>query len=119
MVASELKEKVRGAYREAIAEQQPTEISDEELPPSVARVKEQIETRLEAETIGLEFLQELAYIVDSRKKLREAEEDLISTVASVKDAINNLATKLDNLMELKKTNIQLERDVLTKIKSKL
>ena len=119
MAASELKEKVLGAYKEAIAEQQPTEISDEELPPSVARLKEEIEARIEAESVGIEFLQELGYVVDSRKKLREAEEDLTSTVASVKDAINNLATKLDNLMELKKANIQLERDVLTKIKSKL
>jgi hypothetical protein len=90
-----------------------------EYPEPVQKIKDGIDTRIAAETLGAEFLEHLTYVVESRRKLAEAESDLASTVASLKDAINNFAEKFNTLQEMKLANLKLEREVLTKINAEL
>ena len=91
----------------------------EEYPDAVDKVKQTIEERIEAETIGVEILDRLMRIVTSRHELREAEEDLKRTVVDMKDAIVGFAAKFDSLAEMKLANLKLERDVLLEVKAEI
>ena len=91
----------------------------QEYPDAVARVKLSIEERIEAEHIGVEFLDRLMFVVESRNKLAEAEADLVHTISSVKTAIDNLAGKLEVLAELKQVNLKLEREVLLNVQAEI
>jgi hypothetical protein len=102
------------SYKEAIDESQP-----EELPPSVAQLKEDIEKRIEAENIGNEFLEKIMPVVDSRRRLAEAETDVASSLSAVREILNSLSSKIDTLAELKKSNLAQERKVLTVIEEML
>jgi hypothetical protein len=91
----------------------------EELPDVVKKIKEGIEDRIDAETIGIEFLKELQPIIESRRELKEAEQALSATISSLKMVIEDLVQKFDSFSELKQVNLNLEREVLTDIKKKL
>jgi len=66
----------------------------------------------ESLTIANELLEQVQPIVDSRRKLKETEEE-------VKGLLTELLQRFEALTELKKENLQLEKDVLTVIKTKL
>ena len=66
----------------------------------------------EAATLAKEYLEPFQKIVESRQKLKETEEEL-------RGMITALAGKIDSLGELKKQNMELEREVLNKIKAQL
>ncbi len=69
-------------------------------------------SKKEAEAIAKEFLEPFQKIAESRNKLVESEEEL-------RGLISNVMAKLDSLGELKKANMELEREVLQKIKAQL
>jgi hypothetical protein len=96
---------------------------EEDLPRPITQIKENIENRIEAESIGREFLEKLQPIVDSRKKLQEAESEINVKLASLCEMFPqlfaSLNAKFDAWNEMKKVNIQLEREVLTLIKNEL
>ena len=92
---------------------------EEELPDVVKHIKRGIEDRIEAETIGIEFLKELQPVIESRRKLQEAEAGVVAAVSSLKMAIDDLIQRFDSFGELKHVNLNLEREVLTDIKARL
>jgi len=92
---------------------------EEELPSVVKHIKEGIEDRIEAETIGIDFLRELQPIIESKRKLKEAEEALSSAISGLKMAIEDLTQKFDSFSELKLANLNLEHEVLADIKARL
>ena len=92
---------------------------EEELPLVVKQIKEGIEDRIEAETIGRDFLKDLQPIIESRRKLKEAEEALSGAISGLKMAIDDLTLKFDSFSELKLANLNLEHEVLTDIKARL
>lgn len=119
-----LKKQVHDSFKESFDEVQDTVIvnMDAELPRPIEQIRESIEDRIEAEAIGREFLEQLQPIVASRKKLREAEEDLAAKIASLNtlsELLISLSAKVDAVVELRKENILLEREVLTLIKNEV
>lgn len=110
----ELKKILAESFKETIGESTP-----EETPDSVAKLQKDIETRIEAESIGAEFLEKLKDVAVSRRELREAEEDITRSLSGLQEIVNMLSGKIDDLAELKKANLLLERDVLRDIKAKL
>lgn len=99
---------------------------NEELPDAVQQIKNSIETRIEAETIGIEFLKQLHPIVESRHKLQESEVAFMKTLKDFLDCLQNVQTSMVALTEqfnslamLKKENLELERETLQKIKAVL
>lgn len=110
----ESKEDLKKALAESFKETM-GESTSEDLPESVAQLKEDIETRIEAETIGAEFLDRLKDVALSRRQLREAEQDVAHSLTVLQGIVNTLSGKIDDLGELKKSNLELERKVLTDI----
>jgi hypothetical protein len=92
---------------------------EDELPLVVKQIKEGIEDRIEAETIGIEFLKQLQPIIESRRELKEAEQAVSASISSLKMVIEDLIQKFDSFSELKTVNLNLEREVLTDIKTRL
>ena len=92
---------------------------EEELPDVVKKIKEGIEDRIEAETIGRDFLKDLQPIIESRRQLKEAEEALTATISNLKIVIEDLSRKFDSFSELKLANLNLEHEVLSDIKQRL
>jgi len=92
---------------------------EEELPDVVKKIKEGIEDRIEAETIGRDFLKDLQPIIESRRQLKEAEEALTATISNLKIVIEDLSRKFDSFSELKLANLNLEHEVLADIKQRL
>ena len=92
---------------------------EEELPDVVKKIKEGIEDRIEAETIGRDFLKDLQPIIESRRQLKEAEEALTATISNLKMVIEDLSRKFDSFSELKLANLNLEHEVLADIKQRL
>jgi len=92
---------------------------EEELPDVVKKIKEGIEDRIEAETIGRDFLKDLQPIIESRRQLKEAEEALTATISNLKIVIEDLSRKFDSFSELKLANLNLEHEVLADIKARL
>jgi len=115
---AELKQDLKKVLAETFKENM-SEPTSEDLPESVAKLKEEIETRIEAETIGAEFLDKLKDVAVSRRQLREAEEDITHSLSALREIVNTLSGKLDELTELKKSNLALERKVLTDIEDTL
>ena len=118
---AELKEDLKKALAETFTEMT-SESTSEDLPEPVAKLKEDIEARIELETIGAEFLDKLKEVAVSRKQLREAEKgitDSLSALSALQEIVNTLLGKLDELSELKKSNLALERKVLTDIEETL
>ena len=117
--------KNREAIKEVLAEGEPilaekvAQRVEEELPDVVKQIKRGIEDRIEAETIGVEFLKELQPIIESRRKLKEAEEALTATISELKMVIEDLSQRFDSFSELKLVNLNIEREVLTDIKARL
>ncbi len=60
--------------------------------------------------IAQEFLAPFQKIAESRRELKESEDELRGLVSQV-------MAKLDNLGELKRENLQLERETLVKIRA--
>lgn len=120
-----LKRQVHDSFEESFSEAQDTATvnMDAELPRPITQIKESIEDRIEAEAIGRDFLEQLQPIVASRKKLKEAEEDLAAKISSLctifPQLIASLSSKVDAVAELRKENIMLEREVLTLIKNEI
>ncbi len=120
-----LKKQVQDSFKETFNEaKESSEATIEtELPHPIEQIKESIDNRIEAESIGREFLEQLQPIVETRKKLREAEEDLAAKISSLctifPQLIASLSAKVDAVAELKRENMQLEREVLTRIKNEL
>lgn len=112
-IMSKIKEVVKQVLEEEI------EPMEEELPDAVKEIKMGIDDRIEAETIGAEFLKELQPIVESRRKLKEAEEALAARISELKMVIEDLSSKFESFSELKLVNLNLERQVLTDIKKRL
>ena len=102
-----------------MSETEETNQDEEPLPDAVRQVKASIEARIEAETIGIDFLKELQPIVESRRKLKEAEEELSGAISGLKVAIDDLTLKFESFTELKLANLNLEHEVLTDIKARL
>jgi len=92
---------------------------NEELPSSVQQLKEDIEKRIEAEKIGNEFVEKLLPVVDSRRKLQEAEQDVARSLEVLREILTNLSGKIDMVSELKQENLTLERKVLKEVENKL
>ena len=118
---AELKQELKKALAETFTEMV-SEPTSEDLPETVAKLKEDIEARIELETIGAEFLDKLKDVAVSRKQLREAEKgitDSLSALSALQEIVNMLLGKLDELSELKKSNLALERKVLTDIEDML
>jgi uncharacterized protein (DUF3084 family) len=111
---AELKEDLKKVLAETFKENMGDSTS-EDLPESVAKLKEDIETRIELESIGAEFLDKLKEVAFSRRQLHEAEKGLTDSLSVLQGAVNTLSGKLDELSELKKSNLALERKVLTDI----
>lgn len=76
--------------------------------PSLDRTKEQQETE---ETLR-ELIREFQPVAESRRQLRETEQELRGLLVAV-------SAKLDSLGEMKKANLELEREVLTRIRAML
>ena len=112
-----VKKAIKESYGESLVEA--PNISDDDLPPAVRAVKDGIEARIEAEAIGVEFLEKLQPIVESRRKLKEAEDGMAQLLIEMRGMFDRWGAKFDSLSELKRENIQLEREVLTKIKAQL
>ena len=110
----DLKKVLKESFKETLDESQP-----EELPSSVAQLKEDIEKRIEAEKIGNEFLEQIMPVVNSRRELQEAEQDVARSLSVLREIITGLSSKIDALNELKQANLALERDVLNRIKIEL
>ena len=102
-----------------MTETEESHADEESLPDAVRQVKAGIEARIEAETIGIDFLKELQPIVESRRKLKEAEEALSGAISGLKMAIEDLTLKFESFSELKLANLNLEREVLSDIKARL
>ena len=115
---AELKEDLKKVLAETFNEMT-SEPTSEDLPESVAQLKEDIETRIETETIGAEFLDKLKDVALSRRQLREAEQDVAHSLTVLQGIVNTLSGKLDELTELKKSNLAFERKVLTDIEETL
>jgi len=115
---TELKEDLKKALAETFTEMV-SEPTIEDLPEPVAKLKEDIEARIELETLGAEFLDKLKDVAVSRKQLHEAEKGLTDSLSVLQGAVNTLSGKLDELSELKKSNLALERKVLTDIEDML
>jgi hypothetical protein len=128
---AELKEELKKVLAETFTEMV-GESTSEDLPETVAKLKDDIEARIELETLGAEFLDKLKDVAFSRKQLREAEkgltdslsvlqgivnaeEGLTVSLSFLQGTVNTLLGKLDELSELKKSNLALERKVLTDI----
>jgi len=111
---TEFKEALKKVLAETFKENMGDSTS-EDLPESVAQLKEDIETRIEAESIGVEFLEKLKDVAVSRRQLREAEEDVAHSLTVLQGIVNTLSGKLDELTELKKSNLAFERKVLTDV----
>lgn len=94
-------------------------MSSTDEPSVVKKIKEGIEDRIEAETIGIDFLRELQPIIESRRELKEAEQAVVSSISSLKIIIEDLVQKFNGFSELKLQNLNLERDILTDIKKRL
>ncbi len=92
------------------------ENGEEPLPDTVQQIKEGIEARIEAESIGVEFLKQLQPLVESRRKLQESEDALQASIRALQDAIASFTDQFNCLAELKKENLVLEREMLAKIK---
>jgi hypothetical protein len=116
-----LKNQIKDGFKESFAES-PLKV-EEELPHPIKRIQESINTRIEAETIGIQFLEQLQPIIESRQKLREAEEEINVKLAALCEMFpqlfKSLSEKLDALNEMKRVNLQLEREVLTLIKNEV
>jgi hypothetical protein len=95
------------------------ESTPQDLPEPIANLKRDIETRIEAESIGAEFLDKLKDVAISRRQLREAETDIASSLTTLQTIVNTLSGKIDDLAELKKSNLALEQKVLKHIEETL
>ena len=129
---AELKEDLKKALAETFTEMV-SESTSEDLPETVARLKEEIETQIEAETVGAEFLEKLKDIATiykqlclaeqdvavSRKELSEAVQGVAGSLDVLQGIMNTLLVKVEDLGELKKLNLELERKVLTDIEDAL
>jgi hypothetical protein len=129
---AELKEDLKKVLAETFNEMT-RESTAGDLSETVARLKEEIETQIEAETVGTDFLEKLKDIAGIYKQLCEAEQDVavsrkelseaVQGVAGSLDAlqgvVNTLLGKIEDLGELKKLNLELERKVLTDIEDAL
>ena len=69
----------------------------------------------EAEAIAKELLEKVQPIIESRRKLKEAQEE----ITVFQNTLLQIQSKLENLESLKSANLQLEREVLEKLKSRL
>jgi fructose/tagatose bisphosphate aldolase len=77
--------------------------------PSLVKAKPSVE---EVEAVAKEFLEPFQLITQQRRRIRETEQEIRGLITSV-------MTKLDGLAEMKKENMQLEREVLEKLKAEL
>jgi hypothetical protein len=121
-----LKKQVKDSFKESFRETSDFQLNGEvpiELPRPITQIKESIDDRIEAEAIGRDFLEQLQPIVASRKKLKEAEEDLAAKISQLctifPQLIASLSSKVDAVADLRRENIMLEREVLTLIKNEI
>jgi hypothetical protein len=120
-----LKNQIKDGFKESFAEGDIGKdfCVEQELPRPIKRIQENINNRIEAESIGRDFLMQLQPIVESRQKLREAEEEINVKLAALCEMFpqlfKSLSEKLDALNEMKRVNLQLEREVLTLIKNEV
>jgi hypothetical protein len=77
--------------------------------PSLVKAKPSVE---EVAAVAKEFLEPFQTISLQRRRIRETEQEIRGLITSV-------MTKLDGLAEMKKENMQLEREVLEKLKAEL
>ena len=89
----------------------------EEMPSFVQQSKENIEKRSAAEKVSNELLEKVMPIVDSRRKLQEAEQDVARSLEVLREILTNLSGKIDAVSELKQENLMLERKVLMDIEA--
>lgn len=70
------------------------------------------------ETLGIaqEVLEKMKPIVESRRKLLETEQEIKGLLSDLLVKMD-LVLKMDSLTELKKENLILEKDVLTKLQN--
>jgi hypothetical protein len=92
---------------------------EEELPEPVKKIKEGIEARIEAETIGVKLLEELQPIVEGRRKLREAEDNLVAIISRLEADMQELVKEFHNVNELKLSNLKEEHEMFADIRKRL
>jgi hypothetical protein len=129
---AELKEDLKKMLAETFNEMT-SESTAGDLSETVARLKKEIETQIEAETVGTEFLEKLKDIAGtykqlclaeqdvavSRKELSEAVQGVSGSLDALQGIVDTLLGKIDDLGELKKLNLELEHKVLTDIEDTL
>lgn len=119
MSKPDLKKTLAESFKETLGETALPSASEDNLPDSVQQLKMDIDARIEAEAIGVEFLEQLKGVVVSRRKLKEAQDDVAGSLATIQELVSTMMMKIDVLGDLKKENLALERKVLKDIEERV